>query len=56
MIESLRKEFEKTELFRKFNDNFDVTYLSIGGYVFTVDNKPCYYLNGALAMYVEMKK
>ena len=52
-IEELRKEFEKTKLFIDINSTIGgVNYKNTGGYF--VDGKPYFYLNGALAMYVEI--
>lgn len=54
ITEELRKEFEETELFAEFNEKFDIYYTNLGGYRFQKDDKPYFYLNGALAMYVEV--
>ena len=52
-IEELRKDFEKTKLFIDIDSTIrGINYKNEGGYF--VDGKPCFYLNGALAMYVEV--
>lgn len=54
-IEELRKDFEKTKLFIDIYSTIGgINYKNKGGYF--VDDKPYFYLNGALAMFVELKK
>lgn len=51
----LRKEFEKTILFKRMSENFHIYYDEFGGYKFEFDGAPCFFLNGAFSMFKELK-
>ena len=52
-IKELRKDFEKTKLFIDIDSTIGgINYKNEGGYF--INDKPYFYLNGALAMYVEV--
>lgn len=54
-MEELRKEFEKTNLFKAVNKCIGgVNYRDKGGYF--IDDKPYFYLNGDFAMFQELRK
>lgn len=55
-MSDLRDKFEKTKVYLRFNENFNVYHTNLGGYHFSSDKKPCYYLNGALEMFQELNK
>ena len=49
-------EFEKHEVVKDFMDIFDVYHTNLGGYRYSKDGSPCYYLNGMLTMFEEQQK
>ena len=49
-------EFEKHEVVKDFMDIFDVYHTNLGGYHYSKDRSPCYYLNGMLTMFEEQQK
>ena len=49
-------EFEKHEVVKDFMDTLDVYYTNLGGYHYSKDDSPCYYLNGMLTMFEEQQK
>ena len=49
-------EFEKHEVVKDFTDIFDVYHTNLGGYHYSKDGSPCYYLNGMLTMFEEQQK
>ena len=51
---SVNKDFEKIPWVKNFIETFDVYYTNLGGYISRLDDKPCFYLNGALRMYEMM--
>lgn len=52
----LREKFEETDTFLYFDEKFRVYHTNLGGYHFVLDDKPCFYLNGAFTMYQELNK
>ena len=44
-------EFEKQKVVKSFMNNLDVYYTNLGGYHYSKDRSPCYYLNGMLTMF-----
>lgn len=55
-LDTIRKQFELSELFLNFTKSLDVYYTNLGGYHYSDDNKCSFYLNGALKMYEELRK
>lgn len=51
---SVNKDFENISWVKDFMQTFDIYYTNLGGYKSRLDDKPCYYLNGALRMYEMM--
>ena len=51
---NLNKDFENIPWVKNFIETFDVYYTNLGGYISRLDDKPCFYLNGALRMYEMM--
>ena len=49
-------EFEKQKVVKSFMNNLDVYYTNLGGYHYSKDRSPCYYLNGMLTMFEEQQK
>ena len=49
-------EFEKQRVVKSFMDTFDGYYTNLGGYHYSKDGSPCYYLNGMLTMFEEQQK
>ena len=49
-------EFEKHGVVKDFMNIFDVYYTNLGGYHYSKDGSPCYYLNGMLTMFEEQQK
>ena len=49
-------EFEKQKVVKSFMDTFDGYYTNLGGYRYSKDGSPCYYLNGMLTMFEEQQK
>ena len=49
-------EFEKHKVVKSFMDTLDVYYTNLGGYHYSKDDSPCYYLNGMLTMFEEQQK
>ena len=49
-------EFEKHKVVKSFMETFDVYYTNLGGYHYSKDDSPCYYLNGMLTMFEEQQK
>ena len=49
-------EFEKHEVVKDFMDIFDVYHTNLGGYHYSKDRSPCFYLNGMLTMFEEQQK
>ncbi len=49
-------EFEKHKVVKSFMDTLDVYYTNLGGYHYSKDGSPCYYLNGMLTMFEEHQK
>ena len=49
-------EFEKQKVVKSFMDTFDVYHTNLGGYHYSKDGSPCYYLNGMLTMFEEQQK
>ena len=49
-------EFEKQRVVKSFMDTFDGYYTNLGGYHYSKDRSPCYYLNGMLTMFEEQQK
>lgn len=52
--ELVRQEFEKTELFISYDKYINVYFSNLGGYHFELDDRPSFYLNGALDMFKEL--
>ena len=52
----LRSSFEETDTFLYFDEKFSVYHTNLGGYRFVLDDKPCFYLNGAFTMFQELNK
>ncbi len=46
-----REAFEKIQRVKDHLEQFDIYYTSLGGYLYTKDTTPCFYLNGAWMMY-----
>ena len=44
-------EFEKHKVVKSFMEACDVYYTNLGGYHYSEDRSPCYYLNGMLTMF-----
>lgn len=51
-----REAFEKLQHIKGYLEHFDVYYTNLGGYLYTKDNTPCFYLNGAWMMYQSQQK
>ena len=49
-------EFEKHKVVKSFMEDCDVYYTNLGGYHYSKDDSPCYYLNGMLIMFEEQQK
>ena len=49
-------EFEKHKVVKSFMEACDVYYTNLGGYHYSKDRSPCYYLNGMLTMFEEQQK
>ena len=49
-------EFEKQKVVKSFMDTLGVYYTNLGGYHYSKDGSPCYYLNGMLIMFEEQQK
>ena len=49
-------EFEKQKVVESFMEACDVYYTNLGGYHYSKDRSPCYYLNGMLTMFEEQQK
>ena len=49
-------EFEKHKVVKSFMEACDVYYTNLGGYHYSKDGSPCYYLNGMLTMFEEQQK
>ena len=49
-------EFEKHKVVKSFMDTLDIYYTNLGGYHYSKDRSPCYYLNGMLTMFEEQQK
>ena len=49
-------EFEKHKVVKSFMNTLDVYYTNLGGYHYSKDGSPCYYLNGMLTMFEEQQK
>ena len=49
-------EFEKQKVVKGFMEGLDVYYTNLGGYHYSKDRSPCYYLNGMLTMFEEQEK
>ena len=49
-----REAFEKIPHIKDYLEHFNVYYTSLGGYFYTKDDTPCFYLNGAWMMYKEV--
>ena len=50
-----RESFEKIQHIKNRLEHFDIYYTNLGGYLYTKDNSPCFYLNGAFTMYQEQQ-
>lgn len=50
-----RESFEKIQHIKNHLEHFDIYYTNLGGYLYTKDNTPCFYLNGAWMMYQEQQ-
>ena len=50
-----RETFEKIPHIKNHLECFDVYYPNLGGYLYTKDNTPCFYLNGAWMIYEEQQ-
>ena len=46
-----REAFEKIQHIKDNLEHFDIYYTNLGGYLYTKDDTPCFYLNGAWMMY-----
>ena len=55
-MKKLIAEFEKQKVVKSFMNNLDVYYTNLGGYHYSKDRSPCYYLNGMLTMFEEGQK
>lgn len=55
-MSDLREQFEETDTFLKFDECFRIYYTNLGGYMFVLDDEPCFYLNGAFRMFEELNK
>ena len=55
-MKKLIAEFEKQKVVKSFMDTFDGYYTNLGGYHYSKDGSPCYYLNGMLTMFEEQQK
>lgn len=51
-----RETFEKIQHIKDSLEHFDIYYSSLGGYRYSKDDTPCFYLNGAWMMYQEQQK
>ena len=51
-----RESFEKIQHIKDYLEHFDVYYTDLGGYLYTKDGTPCFYLNGAWMMYKEQQQ
>ena len=51
-----REAFEKIQRVKDHLEQFDIYYTSLGGYLYTKDTTPCFYLNGAWMMYQSQQK
>ena len=51
-----REAFEKIQHIKDNLEHFDIYYSSLGGYRYSKDDTPCFYLNGAWMMYQEQQK
>lgn len=51
-----RESFEKIQHIKDHLEHFDIYYTSLSGYLYTKDDTPCFYLNGAWMMYQEQQK
>ena len=51
-----REAFEKIQHIKDHLEHFDIYYSSLGGYRYSKDTTPCFYLNGAWMMYQEQQK
>ena len=49
-------EFEKQKVVKSFMEACDVYYTNLGGYHYSNDDSPCYYLNGMLTMFEIQQK
>ena len=49
------EDFENQDIVKYFLEHFDVYYTNLGGYRYTKDDSPCFFLNGMLTMFMEMK-
>ena len=50
-----REAFEKLPCIKNHLEHFDVYYTNLGGYLYSKDDTPCFYLNGAWMMYQEQQ-
>lgn len=55
-MKKLIAEFEKQKVVKSFMDTLDVYHTNLGGYHYSKDGSPCYYLNGMLTMFEEQQK
>ena len=50
------EDFENKDIVKDFLEHFDVYYTNLGGYKYTKDDSPCFFLNGMLSMFIELQK